>query len=652
MKIQKIILIFIITLTLSLSEAQACPYGNIISHPGEPVMMEVSPEFYYSEADSSHDFDVLHYYLLLFPYDIPDTLSGVCRVTFKVNTGNFSTLKLNSENLSILSVMDDYGNLEYTYESNELWINLRETQQPGDTSIVYIEYYAEDVNDLFTLGFHRTETDYCFTIAEPFGARKWYPCYDYPHDKAKTTVEIWVPEGYKAASNGNGEFLGNTSGYSVYIWEEEDPIATYLISIATGPYIELNDTASDTIPLTYYVYPEDSVIADYDFANTADMVEFFTETFGYYPFQTYGMAEGNLFNGWGAMEHQPMTTYGHNLITGDRQWENVVAHELAHMWWGDCLTPLTFADIWLNEGFAVYSECLYIEARYDTLAEYLAIVADRYFNEFEYGLNYPIYNPPSEYLFGHAIYDKGAYVQHMLRTIIGDDAFFSGLHNYAESYKFGNVITSEYIAEMEAASGEDLGWFFDEWIYDVGFPIYEYDWFSYPSGGEHTVVLNLRQIQTLAPIFQMPVEVKISSNVLSETFTVWNDQESQNFQFTMVFQPTGLQIDPDNKILKYNANLGSDIGLELLPVEFSLEQNFPNPFNASTIIPFNIPAPGSVQLKVFNIDGQHVSTLADGFYNIGHYRIKWSPGNIASGMYYIALQHDGLIQNRKLLIIK
>jgi aminopeptidase N len=410
--------------------------------------------------------------------------------------------------------------------------------------------------------------------------------------------------------------------------------------------------SSDSIPLLYYVYPEDSAMAEYDFAQTPQMMDYFSDTFGEYPFQMYGMAEARIFYGWGAMEHQTMTTYGDNLITGNRNFENVVAHELSHMWWGDALTPLTFADIWLNEGFATYSEALCMDHFYNNLAENMAQNAEYYFWEDQNQLRYPIYNPPSDFLFGSAVYNKGAWVQYMLEYVMGDSAFFTGWRNYFDAYRYGNVITSEYQAEMEAEYGDELDWFFQEWVYQAGFPIYDYHWEVIPSGQTYDVTFELWQIQTNAPIFSMPIALSFTFATGDTVVAIWNDQPNQIFQFEFASEPLNLAFDFDNRILKWDATLGVKSLTIAQPGSFQLEPNYPNPFNSQTRLGFSIATPGEYSLKIFNSQGELVEELLRSYLNAGEYSYIWDGDGLATGIYWEILTNGPISKANKIIMLK
>ena len=644
--------VIIILVTLSIITTAFATDGNKPSSPLRTADGKISPDFYYIDADSSHDFDVLDYYIMFWPYHSASTVEGICRVTFTPVVSELNSIFLHAEDLNIILVQDEsLDTLEYTLQTGGISIDLDDLYTPADTVIICIGYQANVVYNYFQPGFHRY-LDYGYTSAEPYGARKWFPCYDYPFDKATAHIEIVVPTGYYAASNGNLDIIYTIEDEDYIIWIEEHPISTYLISIACGPYLFIEDSSSAGVPLDYYVYPEDSADAIFDFANTGLMIDFFSELIGEYPFDHYGMAEAKIFNGWGAMEHQSVTTFGSGLITGNRQFEYIVAHELAHMWWGDCLSPLTFDDIWLNEGFATYTEALDIEARHDTLDGYMVNLAENYFWEDANSLRYPIYAPPPEKLFGTAVYDKGAWVLHMLRHIMGDDDFFSGMSNYFEEYKYGSVITAEHQAQMEAAYGGSLDWYYQEWVYQAGYPVYIYSWDSEPLIDTWMVDVGIEQLQTNAPLFIMPVDIYLGNGTEDTLITLWNNDYSQDFQIELDFNPNVMEFDPGNHILKSAIESGiGDYELSLLP-EFTLNPAYPNPFNNSAILPFEINSKGVYTIKLFNAAGQTTQSILLGELIPGEYSQNLRALNLSSGIYWVELSSQSDKQVQKIILLK
>lgn len=202
---------------------------------------------------------------------------------------------------------------------------------------------------------------WAFTFSQPFQARYWFPCFDEPSDKAEegTDIRVTVPNSMQVASNGYLASVTSASSETrTHRWIHKYPIATYLVAVSINDYSMLTDNYKD-IPMKWYVYPAAVTAASFDFARHDQMMQAFEDAFGEYPFDNYGVVMVPA-RGW-AMEHQSMTTTSDVLVTGTRRYEMIMAHELAHMWWGDAVTLEDYREIWLNEGFASYAEAIWGE---------------------------------------------------------------------------------------------------------------------------------------------------------------------------------------------------------------------------------------------------------------------------------------------------
>ncbi len=308
------------------------------------------------------------------------------------------------------------------------------------------------------------------------------------------------------------------------------------------------------MPLEYFIFPHDSAKSRIDWKPTPDMIHFYAQTFGEYPFldEKYGMAEF----GWtsGAMEHQTLTSIGYLLLTGDNRYDDVTAHELSHHWWGDAVTLKNWDNIWLNEGFASYCEALWEENQHGKNAYF------DYMKNFDYGyFSGTIYAPqgsieePAIYA---TVYQKGAWVLHMLRGLLGDEIFFKSIREYYDRYKYKNAETSDLVAVFEEISGQKLDWFFDEWVYKgTGRPHYEASWkfedfAGQNNSGAYSVKLRLKQVQTDRDIYKMPVKVTVATDAGSQDFSIFNDTKDQTFLLTVNSKPKDVIIDRDGWLLK------------------------------------------------------------------------------------------------------
>jgi hypothetical protein len=273
------------------------------------------------------------------------------------------------------------------------------------------------------------------------------------------------------------------------------------------------------------------------------MLEFYAGLFGEYPFvdDKYGMS---AFPFGGAMEHSTNSSYGYNLITGDNYYDWIIAHELAHQWWGDSVTPETWEDIWLNEGFASHSEALWFEHLGGAEA-YHSYMAGLYSSSF----SGPLYDP--FYLFSSTVYDKGAWVMHMLRGVMGDTGFFQGLRDWYTGHKDATGNTAQFQTTMEALYGGSLDFFFQQWVYNANRPRYEYGYTTADLGsGTFRNYVRIAQTQTNAGVFTMPVDLTLITSSGSELRRVWNDSDDQDFVLDTTEPLIGLLLDDADWILK------------------------------------------------------------------------------------------------------
>jgi aminopeptidase N len=388
-----------------------------------------------------------------------------------------------------------------------------------------------------------------YTLSEPWFAYTWWPAKDDLEDK--TTADLWfaVPDTLVVASNGalqGAEDVG--VGWRRYRWKTEYPTADYLYCFAATNYNQVDATwtyADYSMPLQFFIYPEDDTAYNRArWLQTLDMLTTYSDLFGLYPFvdEKYGMLEWN----WGGgMEHQTITS-----IFGSFTWEEGIAHELAHQWWGDSVTCATWHDIWLNEGFATYGAGLWWEHDPGSggLFYYMA-------NHRPYNVNGSVYcyniSDPGRIFDYDLSYQKGAWVLHMLRHVVGDDQFYAIFAAYRTAFEGGAATTADFQAVAEQVAGRDLSWFFDEWVYGVGAPAYEVAWRPCVVAGHSYVELYVKQVQPASyPLFTMPVDIQTVEAAGSYLHKVWNDAPAEHLLLPVTSPPiTNLVLDPTPWIL-------------------------------------------------------------------------------------------------------
>jgi aminopeptidase N len=308
-----------------------------------------------------------------------------------------------------------------------------------------------------------------FVLSEPDGSASFYPVNDHPLDKATYTFRVTVPRPLEVAANGALIETLDNGDTSTFTFEVRDPMASYLATINIDEFDIETMTSDNGIPIRNYYSSELSKEVRKPFARQGEMIDYFSEVYGAYPFEVYGsMVMNTEFDS--ALENQTLSIYGIDMIDYEdvEGTELTVAHELSHQWFGDSVSVADWSDIWLNEGFATYSEGLWIEHLHgrEALDEW---VKYQYADVVESSYPAPG-NPPADDLFNGGVYVWGGLTLHALRLEVGDQAFFEILPAYFERYQNGNAATADFIAVAEEVSGKDLMEFFDNWLYGESIP--------------------------------------------------------------------------------------------------------------------------------------------------------------------------------------
>lgn len=526
-----------------------------------------------ARIDRPRAIDVTHYHLQIELTPDPPRLAGAVTIEGRA-TAPVEAIQIDAyENLIIDAVRSDGIALPFQRTADRIILGLPHALSTGESFTITVDYHGVPVTSGVLGGgmlVARHGAVYVMAnLSEPYAAPTWWPCIDHPSDKATIDIEAVVPRAYVAASNGvleRVEPVGNRK--TRYVWREEYPIATYLVSVAATNYVQFEDSyialdGRTTMPLVYYVYPEHLAAAQQKFPVTRSAMEIFAPLFGEYPFlaEKYGMVE---FPWGGAMEHQTMTSMGDRIVhLGDLTVQDFISHELAHQWWGDWVTLATWHDIWLNEGFATYSEVLFFERFYGWDPGELM---DRSYDDHRaFGrMGGTVYAEDLENPFDDsgAIYTKGAWVLHMLRHILGEREFFAMLKDYGRRFAFANASTEDFQRVCEDYYGAPMDWFFQQWIFAPGRPIYHVEWEVMPTeaSDDYTVLLSVEQVQPqripgrpeeLERVYIMPIDITLHyDDGSSEMRVIWNDARRQEFTFVVPRPPTRIGFDEGHWVLK------------------------------------------------------------------------------------------------------
>ncbi len=479
--------------------------------------------FYLPRAESLHSFDVLKYQLDVTVPMTSRSLQGINQIKCRSNTNGLNFVTLHSYTLIIDTVKVNNINATYTTANETLHINLPQPCNSGDSFNLYIRYHGSWSVTSSQTGFCYWPKNYnsntyhsiAYTLGEPWDARRWMPCYDEPFDKADQgcIIKVTAPDSFVVCANGQlVNIVNNPNNTKTWTYEEFIPITTYLMHFGVSRFAKwsqwYHDPDGDSVEIRHFIWPQDSAQSRIAFQHMPDAMYLFDSLYGDYPFDRYGQDAVYPF-AWGGMEHQTQTTIHRNWVLNSS--ENGMAHELSHQWWGDMVTCVDFRNIWLNEGFATYSDANYNWYRfgYNNFITTMKNRAQDYFTA-DAQSRYPIYNPPSNQLFnwGHT-YCKASWVVHMLRYL-NPNQFFSALSVYRDSFEYGCANTEDLKSVLSQVYGTDLTWFFDEWVYGQGYPIYNVYWICEPSGSNYLVKINIYQTQTNAPaVFHIPVQIKL-----------------------------------------------------------------------------------------------------------------------------------------------
>jgi aminopeptidase N len=614
------------------------------------------------EDECSYPYDVLHYNITMTIDVDSEILYGDASVRALSQAAGLDSITLDFTVLAVDAVMSGSDTLAYRYEDPALTIYLDRPHNAGDTLEVGVFYHGHPGNEgpdgsggFFFDGFPKRAFQIGLDLQaeQPSMGRYWFPCRDWPCDKATAEYHITVP-GINKTVVCNGDLVGivadSVDNLITYDWEEPDPISTHLMTVNAGKYTDLVDS---TYPwIHYWVYPNQVDDATVHFQNIATMMDAFVYRYGAYPFERFGYVVVPEKE----MHHQTCATIEASMITPDTRNEWLLANLLGHQWWGGCVSVGDWRDLWLSRSFAMYSEAVFQEYAYGSEAYRDYVFNDNIkhvINDLGYS---PLYDPL--FPFARTIYEKGSCVLHMLRYVIGESTFFEALRTYRETYEYGTATTADFQYVVETVSGQDLDWFFSEWVYDIRWPVYEYAWQGRSDSGGHMLDLAINQVQDEGPIFTMPVEVLVETVSGDSLVTLWVDEAHEEFVIATGDEPTGVILDPCHWILMeagevpyagISGGSGASRGLAL--------KVFPSPSAGAFTIHYAVPHPQCARVEVYDVLGRRVSCLVDHVVGLGVHETTW-PGTdhagnrVAPGTYFCRLSVRGDEVTSRVILVK
>ncbi|MPS72916.1 MAG: T9SS type A sorting domain-containing protein [Chryseobacterium sp.] len=561
-------------------------------------------------------------------------VSGIMTSHFKMLANSPDIYFDLANNLTVSNVKYHGQNLTFQQlNTDEIRISFPASLTAQTTDSLSITYSGvpDASADSFSADFTPAGDPILATLSEPFGAREWWPTKQSMNDKIeKMDIKITTPAQYTVGSNGklmSETILGN--GKKLTYWQTNYPIAAYLFALGISNYTKVNSTittSESSFPFVNYLYPATAADANsqYGLAWTPDCMQNFETNFGPYPFRNekYGHMQ---FNWGGGMEHQTMTSminFGQGLI----------AHELAHQWFGDKLTCGSWNDIWLNEGFATFGEHVTYEKLLmapSTFQSYLA-------NEIGYITSEAggsVYIPESSQLDfnrifnGRLSYSKGGFVLRMIKWILGDDQFYAMLKAYQNNpaFVYNYVKTSDFKNFLSSYTGKDFTEFFNDWIYGEGYPTYQIRWMQNAATKQLTFKVGQTRSSPSVSFFEMPLPIKVSgSGGQTAYFVLDNTSNNQYFTQDVGFTVTSVAFNYENQIITKGSTVIKDNNLAVNDINQKNINVYPNPSKSLIKISGLVK---SADYELFSVDGKlvkkgiadpnseiNISTLVKGTY--------------------------------------
>lgn len=458
--------------------------------------------------------------------------------------------------------------LTFATEPQHLRVTLDRAYAAGETFTIEVTYSAAPRKGLF---FIQPDAQYpqrpwqVWSQGQSEDNHYWFPCLDGPDTKITSEMHVTVAAGRQALSNGTLVKTARDKAAKTvtYHWVQRDPHPSYLVMVTVGDY-SVREEKAGTVPLVFYEYKDKPRESKRFFAKTAAMVKHFSTLFGYaYPWEKYGQVLLHDFT-FGGMENTSATTMTDRALLDARaltdfDMDGLVAHELGHQWWGDLLTCRSWGEGWLNEGFATYCERLWAEhdGGADATDELAIEERNQYMRQDAKEYRRPL--ATKRYKLGHDLFDrhlyeKGGMVLHMLRHVLGDEGFFASLKQYAERNAFRHVETYDLEAAVREATGQSLGWFFEQWVRKAGFPELKVTRAWDATRG--VLTLTVEQTQELkdeTPLFTLPLDIEIETGGRGravQTMRLWIEKQSETFHIPLSAAPVRVAIDPAEALLK------------------------------------------------------------------------------------------------------
>lgn len=494
--------------------------------------------------------DVIHYDISLELSDTSNSIIGTTKIRVLIRDDGVSRMWLDFAEMDVDGLTVQGIERSFTCRDGRLSFDLGRAFSKNELAIVEVRYHGTPENHGILVKKNRYGRKAVFTDSWPNLAHCWFPSIDHPSDKASLTVTITAPGKFDVVSNGRMVYMRLLpDGRKVTRWAEAEAIPTYSMAAGIAEFSIVNQPDLEGTRLRWYFYPQDSKAAIQMFSPTAQVLSYFSALIGPYPYLK--LAQVQSLTRMKAMENASAIFYNESTFQTDPTSESAVPHEIAHQWFGNSVTPADWDHLWLSEGFATYFSAVFNEHLYGpkwlkwTMNQYAEILRD-----FPFAQSAPLIDPSQTDLMeklNPLNYQKGAWILHMLRGILGDASFFECIRRYYDLSKGRSVLSEDFQRVIESASGISLGYFFRQWLYQPGWPQYRFTWNWDETAGEAKVIVT--QTQTTG-FFDMPLDIEFSSGNQREVHRIRTAGKENRFRIPLKFTPLSMDIDPGGWVLK------------------------------------------------------------------------------------------------------
>ncbi len=594
------------------------------------------------------------------------------RITLVIDSANTNSIEFDASYLRIDNVKEINSNYEYTYENiNSLKILYKNDLKIGDTLIFEINYTYLGLKDEGFILVKKGDAPerLAFTMSQPYDARFWLVCNDYPYEKQMFTLKLKVPKDFVGASNGLYKNIIETDEYNEFHFEHQYPIASYLMVANASKFYTYEykapriENPNDSILLDNYIWEQDykkaedapawHLDASITLSQIPDMIVHFQELFGPYPFEKFGTVTVEKF--WAAgMEHQSIQTIRRQFLNGE--W-GLLVHELAHMWLGDLVTPTSWRDLWLNEGGAMWSEALWAGVLQDNAYDDRMIYIKNFYFRYAPGIEQPpIYLDDIEStVFGnnrwYIIYQKSSWIYHQLRNFIGEEEFFTILRSYLQEFAYQSIDGEQFIKYFEERAKNPvipIRKFFDQFLYSAGHPMITFD-YDILTENENDALVNISISQIQKTIenkhnltldeYEFPLLIDIYKDGIITKDTIIIKNENENIQFNLSFVPDS--IVPNEAFSFFQlVDLSSSIRKK---EDVSEMLCYPNPLvlNQEFNIELSVDKSNLYTIDLLNIQGEMVDVIYSGYIPQGMFSHKSTlKSELPNGIYFLRVVGD------------